>query len=356
MKKVARERKLKGTNLKEDTMDLDTFITILYVFVDNWYNREGAALMQRHAGRELQMSDSEVLTVAIAGQWREGVPWRSERSLVRYMLTHGRQWFPGMLKRSGFNYRVRQLWAALVRLQQVVAQEMTDAKDLYEVVDCVPLPACSRAQASQARHWLYWSRTGRGGTHGGWFFGEQLLMAVTSKGVITGWLLGDARTDDRWLLQAFLSQRAGKPELLAPARRPRNGQARQLHPPVSPCLPLTAVGVGNPRPYLADRGFNGARWQQHWRLHYAAEVITIPPDNAPDAWAAPSKRWLKHHRQKIDTTFAFLTDVFGLARLQAHSCWGQITRLAAKCAAFNFAIWLNHRLARPLFAFATLLC
>jgi hypothetical protein len=58
MKKVARERKLKGTNLKEDTMDLDTFITILYVFVDNWYNREGAALMQRHAGRELQMSDS----------------------------------------------------------------------------------------------------------------------------------------------------------------------------------------------------------------------------------------------------------------------------------------------------------
>src|SRR5262245_52321882 len=225
-------------------MDIDTFFTIMYVLVDEWYKREGATLMQRHAGPELQMSDSEVLTLAIAGQWREGVPWRSERSLVLYMQRHGQGWFPRMLKRSAFNYRVRHLWAALVRLQQVVAEEMTENKDLYEVVDCVPLPACSRAQASQPQHWLYWSRTGRGGTHGGWFFGEQLLMSVTSKGLITGWLLGDARTDDRWLLQAFLSQRAGKLELLPPARRPRNGQARELHPPVSPLLPLTAVGVG----------------------------------------------------------------------------------------------------------------
>ena len=122
-------------------MDLDTFFTLLYVFIDNWYKAEGAALMQRHAGPALQMSDSEVLTIAIAGQWREGVPWRSERSLVRYLEAHGRRWFPRMLKRSAFNYRVRHLWAALVRLQQVLAEALTDEKDLYEVVDCVPLPA-----------------------------------------------------------------------------------------------------------------------------------------------------------------------------------------------------------------------
>ena len=48
----------------------------------------------------LEMSDSEVLTVAIAGQWRDGVPWRSERGIVRYMLKHGQSWFPRMLKRS----------------------------------------------------------------------------------------------------------------------------------------------------------------------------------------------------------------------------------------------------------------
>ncbi len=94
-------------------MDLDTFLTTLYVLVDDWYKGETSARFKRHAGPALQMSDSEVLTVAIAGQWRVGVPWRSERGIVRYMLKHGRSWFPSMLKRSQFNQRVRDLWTVL---------------------------------------------------------------------------------------------------------------------------------------------------------------------------------------------------------------------------------------------------
>jgi hypothetical protein len=39
------------------------------------------------------------------------------------MQHHGRHWFPKMLGRSQFNQRVRDLWAALVRLQQIVAEE-----------------------------------------------------------------------------------------------------------------------------------------------------------------------------------------------------------------------------------------
>ncbi|HLU09635.1 MAG TPA: hypothetical protein VK003_08205 [Oceanobacillus sp.] len=53
---------------------MDTFFTELYVFVDDWYKAEGAKLMQRRAGAAVKMSDSEVLTIAIAAQWRVGVP------------------------------------------------------------------------------------------------------------------------------------------------------------------------------------------------------------------------------------------------------------------------------------------
>ncbi len=51
-------------------MDLDTFFTTLYVLVEDWYKGEMSARFRRHAGPALQMSDSEVLTVAIAAQWR----------------------------------------------------------------------------------------------------------------------------------------------------------------------------------------------------------------------------------------------------------------------------------------------
>ncbi len=61
-------------------MDLDTFLTTLYVVVDDWYKNEIGKRV--HVGARERMNDSEVLTVALAGQWRKGVPWTSERGGV----------------------------------------------------------------------------------------------------------------------------------------------------------------------------------------------------------------------------------------------------------------------------------
>jgi len=339
-------------------MDLDTFLTILYVLVDDWYKTSIQSQMQRRGGGKKKMSDSEILTLALAAQWRAGVPWQSERGMVRYMQKHGRGWFPQMLERSAFNERVRLLWQACVQLQQIVAELLQTVDDLYEVVDCEPLPACSLAQATREdQHWLWRSRFGHGGTHGGWFFGDQLLAAVTPTGVVTGWLLGSAEVDDRWLLQAFLSARAGQPQLQAPAHRPKDAYVQRNDPPLNADIRgFVAVGAARPRPYLADRGFNGARWQDHWQQAYHATVISVPPANVERPWTRPWKRWLAHHRQIVDTVFARLEATFALQHLNAHSYWGQITRVAATMAAYNIGIYLNRLLGRPDGAVATLLC
>lgn len=333
-------------------MDLDTFFTTLYVVVDDWYKAQGHGLVQRHAGPALRMSDSEVLTVALASCWRVGVPWRSERGLGRYLEAQGRQWFPHLLKRSELNLRIRCLWGLALQLQQDLAEKLERAEAVYECVDVLPLPACSLAQAaSHDGHWLWWSRLGYGGNHGGWFWGEQLLVSVSASGGITGWLLGAARLDDRWLLQAFVSLRHGELALPIPAA----GNHRQVAPTAQHFAGYAAVGQALPRPYLADRGFNGARWQQQWR-HYGAEVITAPPTNAPTVWSPTTHRWLASKRQMVETVFARLHTVFELQRLNAHSRWGQLTRLACIMAAYNFGLYLNRRLLRPDGALATLLC
>lgn len=51
-------------------MDVDTFLTELYVLVDEWY--KATIGKHQHVGAPERLSDSEVLTVAIAGQWRVG--------------------------------------------------------------------------------------------------------------------------------------------------------------------------------------------------------------------------------------------------------------------------------------------
>jgi hypothetical protein len=338
-------------------MDLDTFLTTLYVLVDDWYKAEMEDVVGHRRGPEPQMSDSEVLTVALAGQWRKGVPWQSERSVVRYMQKHGRHWFPTMLQRSAFNERVRNLWRLFVVLQQRVAAWLSSADDVYQSVDCAPLPACSLAQAARGKtHWLWWSTLGCGGNNGGWFYGDQLGAVVTPGGAVTGWLIAPAHIDDRWVLQALVSGRAGQMVLSGPPHRERTGKWGRLVSPVGQRIgPRIAVGQDTGQPYLADEGFNGARWQAWWR-QYGAEVITVPPNNVAQPWTWPAKRWLSRRRQIVETVFARLDEVFGMKRLAAHSSWGQYTRVAAKLAAYNLGLWINQMLGRPLGTLATLLC
>jgi hypothetical protein len=338
-------------------MDLETFITTVYVFVDDWY-KEQIAPMRRKAGRPPQMSDSEVLTLAVVGQWQVGVPWRSERGLVRYLQAHGRKLFPTMLERSAFNRRVRHLFGVLVQLHQWLAATLQTATDVYECVDSLPLPAFSSGQAQRERsHWLWTATAGRG-AHGAWFYGDHLLTSVTPSGAVTGWLLGSAHINDRWLLEGFLSARAGQPALLGPPPLPKRGANSQAKPPAGHLAPFTAVGDPAPRPYLADQGFNGKRWWEHWWHHFGATVITVPYDNAvrERPWHPAEKRWLASHRQVIETTFAWLDGVFGIKHLHAHSHWGQYTRIAAKVAAYNFGLFINRLLDRPPGSLATLLC
>lgn len=335
-------------------MDLDTFMTTLYVLVDDWYKVEIAKDMRRHHGPSAKMSDSEVLTIAIAGQWRVGTPWRSERGVVRYMHLHGRQWFPQMLARSQFNQRVRELWAALVRLQQIAAQWL-DTDELYECVDCTELPQCSLAQAaSYQRHWLS-GELGRGGNNGGWFYGQQLLVSATACGVITGWLTGQAQIDDRWMLEAFVSTRHSEMRLMGPAPTDKKRHKHYQVAYAESFSPAITVGLGRGRPYLVDEGFNGGRWTDHWQAEYQAIVIAAPPANAHDAWDRRAKRWLSRHRQIIETIFSRLCEVFDLKRLRAHSDWGKFTRLAAIMAAYNIGIYFNRLLQRPDGALATLI-
>jgi len=336
-------------------MDMDTLLTTVYVWVDDW-DKQAAAGEKSGLGKPGQMSDSEVLTLGLVGQWRVGFPWRSERGMVRYMLNQGRRWFPTMLRESGYNYRFRQLWRWFVRLQQALAEYLSTTQDIYETVDSVPLPAYSRAQGRKRgqRHWLWHARLGY--SKAGWFWGHRWLVSVTREGVITGWTVGSADVQDRWLLQALVSGRAPNAvPLCAPPPLHYVKPKRRLHVPVTPIGPALAAGRWR-RVYLADASFNGEAWRRHWHHRYSADVISCPPQQSSQAraWSTQDRRWLAHHRQIIETVFAALTDVFGVKPLGVHSQWGQYTRLAAVTAAYNFAILLNRSLGRPDLALSTL--
>ncbi len=337
-------------------MNLDTFFTTVYCLIDDWCKNCRVCSRNRpRTGPPLRMSDSEVLTLVIAAQWRGSVPWQSERGMLRYMREHGLKWFPNLLEQSQFNQRARQVWPALVLLQQELG-DMLANNATYEVVDCTPVPHCSLSQAkSHSRHWLS-GKKGRGGNHGGWYHGEQLLLCATEKGVITGWLAGIANMDDRWMLEALLSSRQGELRLIEPELPKHRTYGFRYIPTREAFTTVTTVGLDRSLPVLADGGFNGLRWIKHWKREYGVTVITPPSTNQKGDKSRKKNRWLARHRQIIETVIARLTQTFDLHRVNAHSEDGMLARLAAKIAAYNTAIWLNRTCGRPDGAMQTLIC
>jgi hypothetical protein len=338
-------------------LDLDTFLTTVYCQVDDLYRAQVAPHKPVRPGRRPVLSDSEVLTLLVVGQWQQD---RSERAFLRYARTHWRGYFPHLLSQSAFNRRARDLAGAALVLGQHLAQvapAATAPPAAYQVLDGVPVALARVCRGRRHHCFAAEADVGRGGSDGERVFGVRLLTVVSPAGPITGWVIGPAATGERWLAEALLRWRqdptAAAPtaaelaSVLGPSHQP-GGQRRG---PTGPLAPTQAVGPPATVPYVADLGFAGTAWREHWQAANDATVLTkadyrsLPPV-ARAAWV----RWFARLRQPIETVFSWLTERLGLQYPRARTYWGLLTRLAAKIAAFNLAVFLNHQGHHPTFA------
>jgi hypothetical protein len=323
-------------------LDLETFLITLYVITDDWYQAVIMPKLPARGGPPPKLYDSEVLCLMLAAQWRNGVPWKTERGFVRYALKHLQPFFPGMTSQSAFNRRVRRLWGAFILLQQGISAQWLMACD-WEVMDCVPIPVAHGARSFHPGWLADIAHVGKGGNDR-YFYGLHLLLVVSASGLPTGWTLAAGNVQDRWLAELLLSSRAGQAQLTGPLDP--TGVPR-VEAPTDWLGPAQSCGVNRHRLILADPGFDGQFWLAHWANEYAAQVVTLP--------SQADHPWFSALRQVIETAFANLCDSFGLKYPGAHTSWGLITRIAAKLAAYVIGIDINRALGRPDFAFATLI-
>jgi hypothetical protein len=338
-------------------IDLDTFLTALYCVVDDIYRTEFAPYKPRRRGKKPDLSDSEVLTLELLFQYqRRG----AERRFVDYALAHWQAYFPRVLSQSAFNRRARDLAAVLCHVGLRVARRLFPVllESDYEVLDGLPVPLMRRCRGDRHRLFGDEAGIGRGGSDRDWYYGVKWVAAVNAHGIITGFVLAPASTEERWAVDGLLRWRenpqAAQPDgaslagVLGPAHR-HQGQRRG---PTGPLWERAAVGEPTRGCYLADEGQRGEAWQAHWRDDYGASVLTpaaLVASLAEDAQTA-AQRHLRSLRQVIETVNATLDHVFGIKFPRARTLAGLLTRIAAKVAAHDILICLNHLFHRPSFA------
>lgn len=305
-------------------LDNETFLTELYVMIDDFGKFHCPPTSK--PGPQAGLSVSEVVTLAVSGQW---FWYGSERGFYRYIRKHWLTAFPDLPTREQLNRLMRQQQTTITAFALYLAEQI--GRDVpYEALDASAVP--TRDSKRRGRGWLPGIANYGKSNRLGFYEGVHLLISVTPMGVITGFGFGPASVNDFVLAETFLAARAMPQPRLA-------------------CVGKPAVGD-----YVADKGFSNDAYLTRWLNHYQANVVCSPKRNSlTRRWPKSLNRWLASIRQIVETVFDKLHNTFRLAHERPHDLSGLQTRLAAKIALHNFCIYLNLKLGRPPLAFADLI-
>jgi hypothetical protein len=170
-------------------IDYETFLTEIYAIIDDYCKskiEDG-----KWTGPPASLNVSEIVTLAIAGQWA----WfGSERGFYRYLCTHFRSAFPGSPHRSQLNRLIRAQQEIITAFVNYLVHQIAATQVAYEALD---------ASAVLTRHI---NRRGRGWLPGltdygksnrlGFYQGFHFPLNVNPIGVITGYGFGLGHTSE----------------------------------------------------------------------------------------------------------------------------------------------------------------
>jgi hypothetical protein len=303
-------------------LDLDTFLTTLYVLVDDTVK----LVPPGKPGPQADLSQSEVLTLALLSQWKR---FPSERSFARFAEHNLRAAFPLLPDRSQLNRLIRSAHDALVAFGQALVVLLGSVEQAYELLDGMGVAV--RNNRRKGRGWLDGLAATGWSNRLGWYDGFHVLTAVDPRGVLTGYAIAPANTKDQPYAEDFLAARAAPHPRLRMVGRPASG------------------------PYLADTGYEGRERHQRWEREYGAIVLAPPRNDRRLAWPKAWRRWHAHLRQIVEAVHSKWTELFRLDDERPHRLDGFQARFAALAALHNACIWINRSLGRPDLAFADLI-
>jgi hypothetical protein len=181
-------------------MDIDLFLTALYVEVDDFLKTQP---VDKKPGPDCKLTKSEATTLFIFSQWRR---FSSERDFYRFAQAELLSAFPNLPSREQLNRHFRHLHYDVCYFFQHLANILNADDALYEALDAsaVVTRDCKR----RGFGWLFSEANIGFSNRLGWFEGLKLLLSTTPDGVITGFGIASASEKDQPMAETFFYLRS----------------------------------------------------------------------------------------------------------------------------------------------------
>jgi len=287
-------------------MDRDEVIITVYCLVCEHYQVIKNTYALRRGGFAPALSDEEVLTLEICGEYFK---LATDKDLFMYFRTHYAHFFPHLKERTLFSRQAANLWQVKAALQQRLTQVSGQAADPIQIIDTLPLPVCGYTRSGRDRCFKPFADYGHCAAKKLDYYGFKLGLRITRCGMITCCPLLPARPHDIQLLDDLVAGFAG----LVPA----------------------------------DKGFIDAFRQAVLAERHGVFVVTAPRKRMTTPHSLTLLKACARLRKGVETVGSHLTERFAVARLRVHDLWHFQHRLIRKVLAHTVVVFLNLQFGRP---------
>jgi hypothetical protein len=290
-------------------VDLNTFITAVFCLADDWLQGQEPP---RRRGPAPELSDSEVLTIEIVGEFL-GID--AEKGLYTYFRRHYGEWFPALKRvhRTTFTRQMANLWAMKRKFWRELLGRIGFDPEV-SLIDSFPLPVCRFARAYRCRLLSQESAFGYDEMSKQTFYGLRAHLHVAWPGVIVGVDLAPADVHELHLAEELLQETKGW------ALGDRNYWSPEL------------------TQRLKDKGL---------RL--------LAPYKSKKREVVPWPRWLTQKRRRIETVISQLVVRYGAKKVWARDRWHLTSRWLRKVLSHTAVVYLSQQVGLPPLRFADLL-
>jgi hypothetical protein len=187
------------------SMSLEDLIITTYCSIEEMYQEAVKETKLRHRGTAPSLSDEEVLTMLVVGEY---LGLGSDKKIWSYFTQHWSEWFPKIGCRTSFTRQSANLINVLSKMQQILSEKLCDHTDLY-LFDGFPIPICHIKRYKWTSPFKGLGGVGYCAAKDQKYFGFKGHLLVSSEGVAKALSIAPADRDERDILPEVVSGLTG---------------------------------------------------------------------------------------------------------------------------------------------------